>query len=283
MSLRLTLLALLIAIATPLAAAKAGPGAPQAATLAIGDATVTEGNSGSTNATFTVTLSEPSTDTVTVDYATADGSAVAPGDYTAASGTVTFLPGETTKSVTVGVNGDLLDEANETLDVGLTNAVNATIGDGLGVGTITDDDPVPSVSIGDATVTEGNSGTVTATFTATLDAPSGRAVTVDYATADGTATAPGDYLSSTGTVKFLAGQTSRPVSVTVNGGLLDEADETYLVNLSNATNATILDGQGLGTIIDDDAPPALSVDNVAVTEGNSGNVNASFTVSLNAP
>src|SRR5512133_1458269 len=175
MSLRLTLVALLIALATPLAAAMAGPGAPQSATLSINDVTVTEGDSGSTDATFTVTLSEVSTDAVAVDYATADGSAVAPGDYTGASGTVTFLPGETTQTVTVGVNGDLLDENDETFDVDLTNAVNATIDDGLGVGTITDDAPLPAVSIGNSTVTEGNSGTVTATFTATLHAPSGRA------------------------------------------------------------------------------------------------------------
>src|SRR5512133_995874 len=122
MSLRLTLVALLIALATPLAAAKAGPGAPQSATLAINDVTVTEGDSGSMDATFTVTLSEVSTDTVTVDYATADGSAVAPGDSAAASGTVTFLPGETTQTVTVVVIGVLVVENDESFDGDLTNA-----------------------------------------------------------------------------------------------------------------------------------------------------------------
>src|SRR5512132_4232043 len=142
MSLRLTLLVLFVALAT-LAAAKAGPSAPEAATLAITDATVIEGDSGSTSATFTVTLSEASTDTVTVDYATADGSAVAPDDYTAASGTVTFLPDETTQTVSVDVNGDTLDEDNEMFNVELSNPGNATIDDGLGVGTITDDDPLP--------------------------------------------------------------------------------------------------------------------------------------------
>ena len=280
MNLRLTLLALLVALATPLVAANAGPAAPQAATISIGDVTVTEGDTGATTASFTVTLSESSPDTVTVDYATADGSAAAPGDYTAASGTLTFLPDETTQTVSVDVNGDTLDEDDETFTVELSNPANATIDDGEGVGTITDDDPVPTVSIGNSTVTEGNTGTVTATFTATLDAPSGRTVTVDYATADGTATAPGDYLAASGTVTFLPNQTSRPVSVTVNGDTLDEANETYLVTLSNPTNATILDGQGLGTITDDDTPPTVSVDNVTVTEGNSGNVNATFDVSL---
>ena len=280
MNLRLTLLALLVALATPLVAANAGPAAPQAATISIGDVTVTEGDTGATTASFTVTLSESSPDTVTVDYATADGSAAAPGDYTAASGTLTFLPDETTQTVFVDVNGDTLDEDDETFTVELSNPANATIDDGEGVGTITDDDPVPTVSIGNSTVTEGNTGTVTATFTATLNAPSGRTVTVDYATSDGTATAPGDYLAASGTVTFLPNQTSRPVSVTVNGDTLDEANETYLVTLSNPTNATILDGQGLGTITDDDTPPTVSVDNVTVTEGNSGNVNATFDVTL---
>ena len=280
MNLRLTLLALLVALATPLVAANAGPAAPQAATISIGDVTVTEGDTGATTASFTVTLSESSPDTVTVDYATADGSAAAPGDYTAASGTLTFLPDETTQTVFVDVNGDTLDEDDETFTVELSNPANATIDDGEGIGTIVDNDPAPTVSIGNSTVTEGNSGSVTATFTATLNAPSGRTVTVDYATSDGTATAPDDYLAASGTVTFLPNQTSRPVSVTVNGDTLDEANETYLVTLSNPTNATILDSQGLGTITDDDTPPTVSVDNVTVTEGNSGNVNATFDVSL---
>jgi ribosomal protein L35AE/L33A len=280
MILRLAFLALLIALAAPLASATVGPDAPQAATISIGDVTVTEGDTGATTASFTVTLSELSTNTVTVDYATADGSAAAPGDYSAVSGTLTFLPDETTQTVSADVNGDTLDEDDETFTVELSNPANATIDDGEGVGTITDDDPVPAVSIGNATVTEGNTGTVMATFTATLDAPSGRTVTVDYATSDGTATAPADYLAAGGTVTFLPNQTSQPVSVTVNGDTLDEANETYLVTLSNATNATILDSQGLGTITDDDTPPTVSVDNVTVTEGNSGNVNATFDVSL---
>ena len=115
MNLRLTLLALLVALATPLVAAHAGPAAPQVATISIGDVTVTEGDTGTTTASFTVTLSESSPDTVTVDYATADGSAAAPGDYAATSGTLTFLPDETTQTVSVDVNGDTLDENDETI------------------------------------------------------------------------------------------------------------------------------------------------------------------------
>ena len=155
--------------------------------LSIGDVTVTEGNSGTVNANFAVTLSSAAGSTVSVHAATSNGSAVAPGDYTSVSTDVTFAPGETSKNVTVPVKGDTLDEANETFNVTLSSPVNAGITDGTGVGTITDDDGPPSISISDVTVTEGNAGTVNATFVASLSAESGRTVTADYATADGSA------------------------------------------------------------------------------------------------
>ena len=138
-------------------------------------------------------MSAVSGQNVSVDFATADGTATAPADYTATNGTLTFTPGQTTKTVTVPVKGDLLDEANETYFVNLTNPSNATISDAQGLGTITDDDPLPALSIDDVTVAEGNSGTVSATFTVTLAPRQRPPVTVDYATADGTAQAPGDY------------------------------------------------------------------------------------------
>ena len=229
MILRPALLALLIALAAPLTLATAGPGAPQVESLSVDDVTVIEGDGGAATATFTVTLSGISPDTVTVDYASADGTAVAPGDYSATSGTLTFLSGETTQAVTVDVNGDAFDEEDETYMVELSNATNATIGDGTGLGAITDDDPLPALSVNDVTVTEGNGGAVDATFTVGLDNPSGRAVTVDFATANGTATAPADYAATSGTLTFAAGQTTKQVTVQVNGDLLDEVDETYML------------------------------------------------------
>ena len=102
---------------------------------------------------------------MTVDYATADGAAAQPADYTAASGTLTFTPGQTSKTISVAVKGDTLDENDEGYVVGLSNPSNATLADATGAGTITDDDPLVSASIGDASVTEGNSGTVNAVFT----------------------------------------------------------------------------------------------------------------------
>src|SRR6186997_2238636 len=127
---------------------------------------------------------------------------------------------------------------------------------------------LPELSIDDATVTEGNSGTVTATFTVTLSSASDQIVTALFATADDTASAPDDYLPAGGPLIFEPGQTTQTVDVTVNGDTIDEVDETYFVNLSEAFNATISDGQGLGTITDDDVP-SISIADAIVTEGDS--------------
>jgi hypothetical protein len=107
-------------------------------------------------------------------------------------------------------------------------------------------------------VTEGNVGTTTAIFTVTLSPASGQTATVNYATADGTATAGLDYVAGSGTVTFPPGSTSQPVSVSVIGDTLFEGDETFFVNLSGAVNANIVDGQGVGTILDDDTPSLSS-------------------------
>ncbi len=157
------------------------------------DVTVTEGNGSAVSAVFTVSLSSASGKTVNVDHATADGTATAPADYAAGAGSLTFTPGQTSKTVTVIVAGDSLDEIDETFNLNLSNAVNAAIADGSGLGTILDNDALPIVNVNDVTVTESDSGTVDATFTVSLNTPSGRALSVDYATANNTATAPADY------------------------------------------------------------------------------------------
>src|SRR6266540_2148486 len=276
------LLVLVLVLTAPLASAAPEVGDDLLPELSIDDVTVVEGDTGAVTASFTVALSAVSDQTVTVDFATADDTATAADDYLSAGGTLVFDPGQTTQSVSVSVNGDTLDEPDETYFVNLSNEANATIADGQGFGTITDDDLPPALSIDDVTVTEGSLGTTTATFTVSLSTASGLPVSVDYATADGTATAPGDYLSAGEPLGFAPGETAKSVSVSVNGDTLDEPDETYVVNLSNEANATIADGQGLGTITDDDLPPALSIDDVTVTEGSLGTTTATFTVSLSA-
>ena len=243
--------------------------------------TVSEGNNGVTNVVFTVTLSHASGHIMRVNFNTADNTAAAGSDYVSNSGTLVFNPGETTKTITVLVNGDTVNEADETFFVNLSSPFNATIADGQGVGTIANDDALPSISINDVSTAEGNTETTNAVFTVTLSSPSGRSVTVNFSTADGTATAGTDYVASSGTLTFNPGETTKTITVLVNGDTVNEADETFFVNLSNPFNATIADGQGQNTILNDDIPlPAISINDVTVPEGNSGTTTGVFTVSL---
>jgi hypothetical protein len=250
--------------------------------LSIADVETTEGNSGTKNLTFKVVLSSPSGKTVTVNYASADIAAKAGFDYTAVSGTLTFTPGAVTRTLVVPILSDVLDENDETFKVTLKSPVNATIADSLALGTILDDDATPSLSINDATVLEGDAGTVPATFTVTLSAVSGRTVTTKYALQSNTAKASSDFMSTSSTLTFAAGETTKTITVLVNGDTVDEIDETFFVNLSNQVNALVAKPQGVGTINDDDLPPALSISDVTVKEGNSGTVSANFIVTLSA-
>jgi hypothetical protein len=223
--------------------------------ITIDDISVAEGDSGTVNATFTVSLAYASSQTVTVQYKTTAGTASGGGDYTGKSlTTLTLAPGETSKPVTILVKGDSQDEDDESFYLDLSNPTNATLGRTRGICTILDDDPqVAAISVNDVSVFEGNpTGTTTANFNVTLSPASGRTVTVQYSTQNGTATQPADYISKSGTLTFSAGQTSKTVSVSVKRDSLNEPDETFFVNLSGATNATIGDAQGIGTILNDD-------------------------------
>jgi glucose/arabinose dehydrogenase len=340
-----------------------------AATLSINNASVAEGSAGPTNAVFTVTLSAAGSNTVTVNFATANGTATAGSDYVALAGTLTFPAGTTSRNINIQATGDTLSEANETFYVNLSNAVNATIADGQGVGTITNDDTgsgptltastatatpgqtitatvangpgnrldwvglydvaaldqyfidwkylsgtrtapttglksatlsfvMPAkagiynlrffansgytrlatsanivintaLSISNVTVTEGNTAPKAATFTVTLSAPSSRPVTVKYATANGTAAAGSDYVAKSGTLTFNVNITSLTIPVTVNGDTTVEPNETFYVNLSSPVNASIVKGQGVGTITNDDGAGAArrSVNDTTASPG----------------
>jgi len=229
-------------------------GASSSPLLSIDDVRVTEG-SGSAVATFAVTLSGASSDTISVGYATANGTATR-ADY-AAKGltTLVFEPGETSMPVTVKIKSDGLDENDETFLVLLSGATKATIADAEGVGTIVDDDPQPSISIASTSFAEG-SAVQSVFLTVTLSARSGKVVTVDYATGPGTATAGTEYRPKSGTLTFLPGRTTKKISLWTKGDLLDEPDETFFVNLQGVVNATIAIGQARVTIQDDDPPAA---------------------------
>jgi hypothetical protein len=256
--------------------------APVAGSVAVSDLTITEGDAGTSIATFTLTRTG-GTAAFTVEYATADGTAAAGTDYVAATGTASFAEGATTATVSVTINGDTVVEPNETFFLNLANATGgAAIADSSATGTITNDDAAPvagSVSVSDISITEGNSGTKIVTFTlARTDGTA--AFNVDFATADGTAKAGSDYVATSGKASFAENATTAGVSVTIKGDTVVEPNETFFLNLANATGgATIADGRAVGTIQNDDAAPvagSVSVSDISITEGNSGTKIATF-------
>ena len=217
---------------------------------------------------------------MTVDYTTADDTAAQPADYLAGSGTLTFLPGDVSESISVYIVGDITDENDETFLINLANPSNGRISDNQALATITDDDLPPGISITDAAITEGNSGSAAATFVVSLSTASGKMVRATYATANGTATQPADYQPASALVTFLPGEVSKNLPINVLGDTLDEFDETFVVNLSNPLNGSLQDNQGTGTISDDDLPPNMSIEDVTVTDGVTSNVLATFVIRL---
>lgn len=231
--------------------------------ISINDVSVAEGNSGTTTATFTVSLSNATSQAVTVNYATAGNIATSGTDFAAASGTATIAAGQLSATINVTINSDTTFEPTETFFVNLSNPTNATISDGQGTGTITNDDLQPTISIADVSVNEGDSGTSSAGFTVSLSNASSQTITVNFATANNTALAGTHYVSTSGTLTFTPAMTTQPVNVQVNGDLLNEAATlTFNVNLSGATNASIADNQGVGTIVDDDTPALATEENL---------------------
>ncbi|HEX2699052.1 MAG TPA: Calx-beta domain-containing protein [Acidimicrobiales bacterium] len=226
-------------------------------TVSVGDVKVYEGNTGTRVAVFPVTMSEVWGHTdVTVDYTTIDGTATAGSDFTSTSGTLTFNPGNTALNIEVPVNGDKADEANETFKVKLSAPTAATLGDSKGVGTIIDDDPSavigPRMAIGDVRAYEGNGGFGFMTFTVSLSKASASTVTANLAVLDGTATSWEDFFNFDSFVQFDPGVTSVTILVYVLSDTTAEGDETFTLKLSDPVGATLADGKGLGTIINDD-------------------------------
>jgi hypothetical protein len=228
--------------------------------LSISNLTVTEGDTGTQDANFTVRLSEASTQAVTVEFATEDDTAKAGEDYETQTGMITFATGELEKTISVKVNGDRLQESTESFKVNLANANKALISQGTGIGTILDNDNVTpvllSLSIADVTVTEGDDGTQTANLAVRLSQASEQTVTVEFLTEDDTAKAGEDYESQTGVITFAPGEVERMIAINVKGDRLQESTESFKVNLANGNNALITQGIGIGTILDNDVNEA---------------------------
>lgn len=244
-----------------------GPG------LRIEDARIAEGGTLS----FTVALSAASPQVVRVGYATANGSAVAGSDYADTSGTMVLDPGVTSRVATVRTFEDSVDERDETLVLRLGTPVDATLVDAVATATIDDDDG-PQADVGDPLAVVEGVGTL---FTVSLSAASPQEVRVDYRTVDGTAVAPGDYASRSGTLTFAAGQTSRTVAVSTVADAVAEEDEYLSLQVLAPVDATIGDGSGylflngnpsiaaatpLGTIRGDVGSDTLTRDDLVVPQ-----------------
>ena len=230
-------------------------GTPSTPSLAVADVSVTEGTASANNAVFSVTLNTAAAQTVTVNYATAGGSAVSGTDFSSRSGTLSFPSGTTSRTVSVPTIADSLVEGTETFTLTLSGATNATIADATGVGSIVDDDgpTSSSLAVNSISVAEGSSGTPVAAFTVTLSPASAQSVLVSYRTLPGTATAPADYTSTTGTLTFAGGTTTQTVQVPIVPDQTVESNETFTLELYNPVNAVIGTSLGTATIVDDDS------------------------------
>jgi hypothetical protein len=275
--------------------------------LFVDDVSVQEGDSATVPASFRIRRTAPTTGTSTVKWATANGTATAGSDYVAGGDTVTFAPGETQKTVTVNVLGELVKEDAETFEVRLSTPTGGIILDSTGVGTIGLSDWTQGVAISDASLTEGNSGNRNATFTIRRHGVVSSAASVQWSTADipassggggtnaaingdgvpteGPAAAGSDYSAATGTVTFAAGDAnaSKTVTVEVNGDVAVEPTETFNVVLSSPVDTEIVtrEDTGVGTIVNDEV--ALWIGDGWSEEGSSGTRAQAFVITRTGP
>ena len=229
--------------------------------ISIGDVAVSQPASGSTNAVLTVSLSVPPSSTVTVNYATENGTALAGTDYTATGGTLTFTPGQTSKTITVPVAaGSLPQGSSKNFGVKLTDPANATISRGTATVTINGSTAAPvTLSVADASVNQppADAAATGIGFVVSLSSAAPGPVAVNYATQDGeTGFAGVHYTQTTGTVQFSAGQTSKTVTVPILPGFLETGQSVdFFLRLSGVTGAGVADDTARGLINGTTPPP----------------------------
>jgi hypothetical protein len=250
--------------------------------VSVADVSVGEATGGTTNAVFTVTQDKRGKSTI--NFSIAPGTATA-ADYIPRSGKIRFAGHKLTRTVSVTIIGDALDESDETFFLKLSGAKGAELADDEATGTILDNDAPPSVSVGaPVSVPEGQTDDVSfASVDVTLSAASGQDVSVDWATAEGTATvADNDYVAGAGQLDFAPGETSKTVLIDVVGDVASEGDETFDVVLSSPVNASLGSATDVVTIVDNDPIPpgsaVLTVTGVSEREGGAGTTTLTFSV-----
>jgi hypothetical protein len=239
------------------------------------------GSESVTSVNLGVTLSNASTEAVTVNYAISGGTATNGQDYTFTTGTLTFAPGETSKNVPLSIIDDTIDEPDETVQISLSSPVNGVLGTNpTHTYTILDNDAAPTVAFAAAT-SSGSEGTTPANLVVNLSAASGRSITVNYAVTGGTATNGAvDYTLTNGTLTFAPGETSKSIPVAIINDTLDEPNETIQLALSAPTNATLgAQTTHTYTINDNDAAPTVAFA-VTTSSGSEGTTPANLVVNL---
>ena len=253
--------------------------------LTVSSPTITEGDVGSSSLDFVVSLSRAASTDVTVDYATSDGSATtADNDYVTTPTTTLTLPaGSTSETISVVVNNDDRVELDETVHLDVSNiSSNATLGTTQAVGTIINND-FPQVSISNAEVLEGDSGSVDMVFNISMDVAGVGDIIMDYSTSDISAIVGEDYIQGNGSLAIPEGDTSAEIRISVNGDTTPEGDETFSIGLTNlSANARFEKDTALGTIRTDELPQ-VSISSASIDEGNSGQRQLNFSVNLSDP
>lgn len=238
------------------------PPAAISSAISINDVALVEGSSGTSYAEITVALSQVNADVVTVDYATANATAVAGSDYNAVSGRLTFSPGIRSQIVRIPVKGDTVVETDETFFVRLANpSTNATISRNQGIVTILNDDNpslTATISGSNISILEGNSGSKFAVFNLTRTGNTSSTSVISYVTSSRTALANQDFTAASGTLIFMAGEVSKQIRVAITGDTSIETDEFFSLLLSTTVNARINTRELSCTIIDDDTSVAPS-------------------------
>ena len=237
---------------------------PQPA-ISISGASVKEGNTLFANVGFAVRLSWPSSELVSVAFASSDGTASAGSDYDAVSGTLIFNSGVTNRTLAVRIRGDLSIEPDETFFVTLSNPTNATLAVAQAVGVIRNDD-VPLLSIVGPVLMEGDQGITNGLFEVHLSPPSSQIVTVEFITADGSAVSGRDFSSKAGTLVFPPGATNKTVAIGVVGNHFEEPNKTFFLVLRNPSGALLGATEAVATILNDDVEAALQLTLVSWAE-----------------
>lgn len=251
--------------------------------LYVSDAAIFEGNSGRANAVFTVNLIGQHDHTVSVNYTAVKGTALTRKDFIPKRGKLTFTPGVSSREIIIPIVGEVMSEYDEDFFVTLSRSVNSVVIHGQGLGVIVDDDASPVLTISDVSTVEKDAGIRALSFTLRLSTKSGRPVSVDFQTADDTATAESDYVPTSGTATIPPGKLLTKVTVPIIGNRTSEDIESFFLNLFNPVNATLGNAQALATIKDNDKAPAVSVSDAQVIAGEGNTRFAIFTVSLSAP